>query len=398
MKSFGNLIVKFAVPIENFLIFDYEEFIKSPQYKKLGRPSEDSFLKAQFDYFKMEYDKHDNNIFPDKYTKQPKYSSDLALVYYQSVKNFTKLCQGIIFTGENNGHVLACYDPRIIVPLSYSTDDGLTFSSVELNKDYLKKVSAIKLVKQELPKEKPEDFQIFDYEFTEDGFLNVNESVILHKRRLTELPFRFGKVDGTFDCASNDLTSLKGAPIEVTGSFICTDNNLTSLKYSPKIVGSNFSCSANKLTTLEGSPSDVGANFECANNELISLKGSPKIIKGSFDCANNSLTSLKDGPTEVEEDYSCQFNSLISLEGAPRVIKGIFNCSKNKLVSLEGAPKKIARVFNCSQNKLVSLKGAPEEANDFFCAENNKEFSQEDVLAVCKVRRYINGKKVTIES
>jgi hypothetical protein len=432
MKSYGNIIVKFAVPIENFLIFDYSEFIKSSQYKKLGSPSEDSFLKAQFDYFNMEYDKDDDIMFPNKYTKWPRYSSELALVYYRSVKNFTKLCKGIIFTGQSDGHVLACYDPRIIVPLSYSTDEGLTFSSVELNKDYLRKVSVIKLSNYELPKEKPEDFLIYDYELTKDGLLNVYGDVNLLNRSLTKLPFKFGKVNGSFYCSYNKLTSLKGAPIEITGSFFCDSNKLRSLKYAPQRVGADFACYANNLITLEDAPSEVGHDFNCENNELISLKGTPKIVKGSFNCSHNNLTSLKDSPTKVEENYFCQFNrlttlegapsdlgknfkcennELISLKGSPKIIKGSFDCSnnnlislkdgptiveedfycnKNKLISLEGSPQEVKGLFNCSKNKLISIEGAPKETNDFDCTENDKKFSIEDILAVCKVKKYIH--------
>lgn len=32
------------------------------------------------------------------------------------------------------------------------------------------------------------------------------------------------KVNGSFDCSSNQLTSLEGAPKEVGGDFYCQDN------------------------------------------------------------------------------------------------------------------------------------------------------------------------------
>ena len=125
MQQYGNIIVKFAVPIENFFVFDYEEFIKSPNFKKLGQPSIENFLRAQLNYFKMSYKRDLSTIDSIAYT------SDLAFSFFKRIQNFKKLCQGIIFTGRSDGHVLVAYDTRILIPLSYSIDDGETFESVE---------------------------------------------------------------------------------------------------------------------------------------------------------------------------------------------------------------------------------------------------------------------------
>ena len=361
MEFYGNIIVKFAVPIENFFIFDYEEFVKSPQYKKLGKPLKDSFLKAQLDYFNIKYDKYADILFSNTNTT---YSSKLAYIYYQSIPNFTELCRGLIFTGQKDGHVLVCYDTRIIIPLGYSTDEGQTFNSVELNKEYLKKVSVIKSSNYELPPYKPEEFGIKKYEFTKDGFLDVFENVYLEDAGLTKIPFKFGHVYGNFDCSYNNLTSLKGAPREVTGHFFCEYNKLQTLEYAPLIVGADFMCHHNNLITLEGAPNEVEHNFKCSNNKLTSLKGAPKIVKGSFNCSHNFLTLLQDGPTKVQDDYLCDSNNLISLRGSPKTITGLFDCSNNKLESLEGAPEK---------------------TNDFYCINNAASFTKEDVLAVSHV-------------
>jgi hypothetical protein len=352
MKSYGSIIVKFAVPIENFFIFDYEEFVKSPQYKKLGRPSIENFLEAQVKYFKMKKVKEDSSKI-----KNIDYTSDLALSYYHNIPNFTKLCQGIVFTGESNGHVLAAYDTKILMPLSYSTDDGKTFENVEKNIEYLKKVSVIQTTKFEPnSKIRPEDYGIVSYDFTKDGFLNVFEDVYLMDRNITKIPFKFGHVYGNFNCSSNSLTSLKGSPRIVEGTFDCSNNRLTSLKDGPETVG-YYLCYSNKLTSLIGSPKEVGDTFDCNYNLLTTLEGGPKIVGNKFKCNENKLTTLEGGPQEVGNYYDCSTNKLISLHGAPTVVSETFNCRYNDLTSLEYCPK----------------------AHNIFCNGNPGNFSKEEI-------------------
>jgi hypothetical protein len=56
--------------------------------------------------------------------------------------------------------------------------------------------------------------------------------------------------------------------IIVNGYFECAYNNLTSLVGSPRIVNEFFYCTNNQLTTLEGAPQEVGENFYCCGNYL----------------------------------------------------------------------------------------------------------------------------------
>jgi hypothetical protein len=335
MKKYGDIIVKFAVPIENFFIFDYEEFVKSPQYKKLGRLSIENFLQAQFDHFKMTGIKED--FFE---IKNIDYTSDLALSYYHNIPNFTKLCQGIIFTGQRDGHVLVAYDTSILMPLSYSKNNGKTFKSVEKNDDYLKKVSSKQITKFDPNlKIKPEDFGITKYKYIKDGFLDVFEDVDLSDKGLTTIPFNFGHVHGNFNCSSSSLTSLKGSPRIVEGTFDCSNNRLTSLKDGPETVKGNYLCYESNLKSLIGSPKEVGGTFDCNDNMLTTLEGGPKIVKNKFDCSYNGLTTLEGGPQKVGKEYECVYNDLVSLLGAPSLILGLFNCESNNLTSLEYCPK-----------------------------------------------------------
>jgi len=131
-----------------------------------------------------------------------------------------------------------------------------------------------------------------------NDIIDVEGSVQLIKK-ISKLPFQFGKVSGDFNCYDNELTSLVSSPSEVGGVFDCSGNQLTSLVGSPSKVGGDFDCANNQLTSLEGSPKEVDYNFYCYGNQLISLVGSPTAVAGKFYCSNNQLTSLIGSPISV---------------------------------------------------------------------------------------------------
>ena len=81
-----------------------------------------------------------------------------------------------------------------------------------------------------------------------------------------------------------------------------------------------FICSVNKLTTLENSPKTVGGSFYCGNNQLISLKGAPTYVGGEFGCGNNKLTSLDGAPTYVGGSFNCRHNLVKFTEEQVRAV------------------------------------------------------------------------------
>ena len=93
-----------------------------------------------------------------------------------------------------------------------------------------------------------EKYKITNYTINPDGSIDVLGDVYLCGKNLTELPLRFNKVSGDFDCGCNYLTTLKGGPRWVGGNFYCNRNKLTSLEFSPDYIGSWFSCQYNNLT------------------------------------------------------------------------------------------------------------------------------------------------------
>ena len=130
----------------------------------------------------------------------------------------------------------------------------------------------------------------------------VKGSLSLSGLGLTELPdLSHVVVDGSFYCAENQLTTLKGSPKRIKGNFYCYDNQLTTLLGGPWMVEGSFDCADNRLTTLEGSPRIICGNFDCSRNQLTTLEGSPKIIGGHFRIDYNQLSTYNGAPWIIVE-------------------------------------------------------------------------------------------------
>jgi hypothetical protein len=129
-------------------------------------------------------------------------------------------------------------------------------------------------------------YGIKNYTINFDGTIDVDGNVYLAHKALKIIPLKFGKVTGSFNCHSNELTSLEG---------------------SPYYVGSNFNCYYNKLETLKGSPVEVGKKFDCTHNNLLSLEGMPLEIGQDFDVyANPNLKEL-DSVSNIDGDIYCNY-------------------------------------------------------------------------------------------
>ncbi len=132
-------------------------------------------------------------------------------------------------------------------------------------------------------------YNIKKYTINSDGSIDVNGGVYLNNKGLTEIPLKFNRVSGDFDCEDNQLTSLIGSPSYVGGYFDCEDNQLTSLIGSPSYVGGSFSCGNNQLTSLKGSPIIIGGYSHFCNNPIcvvdtsVEIKGEVFIMDTKFD-------------------------------------------------------------------------------------------------------------------
>jgi hypothetical protein len=79
-------------------------------------------------------------------------------------------------------------------------------------------------------------------------FIDVDGNVNMILMGFTEIPVKFGDVDGYFYCLHNHLSSLEGAPQSVGGYFNCNHNKLTSLKGAPQSVGGLFSIKLDEIS------------------------------------------------------------------------------------------------------------------------------------------------------
>jgi hypothetical protein len=190
------------------------------------------------------------------------------------------------------------------------------------------------------------------YTLNKDNSIDVEGNVNISYLSLTEMPVKFGKINGDFDCSNNFLKSLENAPTIVTGYFDCSSNELTSLKGCPTTVSGEFNCSSNELTSLEHCPTTITGYFYCSYNLLTSLEHCPINVTGNFDCSYNQLTSLKHCPTTILAGFSCSNNLLTSLEHGPKTVSRRFNLSYNEFP--ENIQKKIDN-FEGTWQELMAL-------------------------------------------
>lgn len=136
-----------------------------------------------------------------------------------------------------------------------------------------------------------ENHNVKNYTISKTGTVDINENMDLSRQEFTELPIKFGKIEGNFLCCDNNLTSLNGAPEYVSGIFSCARNQITSLAGCPKEIKGDFICCVNKLTSLADAPISVGGDFNCSNNEINNISNIPtKHIGGNFYGYCNNLS------------------------------------------------------------------------------------------------------------
>ena len=214
---------------------------------------------------------------------------------------------------------------------------------------------------------KTNKYDVYGDFYLKDDWIENGKSII-----------QFNKINGSFICNSEKLTSLEGIPNFVSKYFDCHGTNITSLNGAPKIVKKGFDCSNTNITSLEGAPQTVGDNFDCGDcTKLESLEGGPHTVGGDFNCSKcDSLKSLKGAPQKVRWNFHCyRCKNLKSLKGIPKYIPGNFNCSNSPIETLEYCPEKIGKNFICSNTNISSLEHAPKIIGQIFNFQNCKNLT-----------------------
>ena len=86
---------------------------------------------------------------------------------------------------------------------------------------------------------------------SDDFVVNSDRYIYVVNKNITSLTngmFKWGKLDGSFDCSGcTKLKSLEGAPKEVNGNFDCSNcTKLKSLEGAPEKIGGKLNCRYNK--------------------------------------------------------------------------------------------------------------------------------------------------------
>jgi len=125
MIGYGPVIGKFRIDINNFVIFEWDVFQKT-KMREYPKANEDNFIELQLRKYGIIKTQEDigelyNTI---GYVEN---SSNIAYRFFNLETKNTKLVDGIIFHGANDGDVIVCFDLSLIHPLGYSIDEGQTF-------------------------------------------------------------------------------------------------------------------------------------------------------------------------------------------------------------------------------------------------------------------------------
>jgi len=118
VNLYGRYIIKARLSLDNMVIFDEAVY-------KMAYPN------GNFEEYLKKYGISKKEI--DSYVP---YTSNVALKHYNDLLN---KCNGLVFTGQQDGKVAVVYNRHNLVPVSYSMDDGKTWNKAEFNLKSIKR-------------------------------------------------------------------------------------------------------------------------------------------------------------------------------------------------------------------------------------------------------------------
>ena len=173
--QFGPIVVKFIInSLINFLFLDFQEFIKNELSKKI-KWTPQTFIEDQMKYYgfdKIIPFKNLNLNFP--YDRM--FSSDFV---EQLINNYgisiNKIIDGIVFSDPRQGKVLVSYNTNIIIPISFTTDEGITWNKIKKDKKYLEKIFSQSIDKKNITLNKlKKDHWIYKANISEDASFEID--------------------------------------------------------------------------------------------------------------------------------------------------------------------------------------------------------------------------------
>ena len=115
---YGSYVYELKAPSDKFFYFLYDHFVKSALYSKLGQPTEQEYIKKQFEYFdiQMPNDEELEEMTPSESNRPSsaafKFYKYMHNIYYQR-KDGTLNCPitGFVYFGKNDGYVGVVWAP-----------------------------------------------------------------------------------------------------------------------------------------------------------------------------------------------------------------------------------------------------------------------------------------------
>ena len=145
---------------------------------------------------------------------------------------------------------------------------------------------------------------------------HYNGDILLNNRGLTELPFKFGHVKGSFVAYSNKLITLKNSPDIVDGDFHVALNNLKNINGITKKIGKHCDISRNNIISLEGVDNlEVGGTLMYVRDDKFGPRNPGALTKKDFENKNIKAKLIWAYPSEVDsiKEQAIQMNFDLSL-------------------------------------------------------------------------------------
>ena len=143
MKRYGDLVVKFAVPLTGFFFLDWSEFKKMELCKKL-KSTEETYLEDQIKHYKIRNVTDEFDVEEAKRSIKMQRKTSSVAKWLHTYTDINMKVSGLVFTGDIDGKVLLSYETNIVIPLSYRKDGEETFTKVPRDKKYFKKALTAK--------------------------------------------------------------------------------------------------------------------------------------------------------------------------------------------------------------------------------------------------------------
>ena len=125
-------------------------------------------------------------------------------------------------------------------------------------------------------------------------------------------------------------------------------------------------------------------------NRVKQITNNQSIIDWCEEMGIENYTINSKGEIDVDGDVDISYIDFEELPYKFGRVSGFFDVSYNKnLKSLKNCPSKVRKWFSCSNcPQLDSLEGCPKEVKNynFWCYNCKREFTEEEVQSLCKVK------------